>query len=485
MQIRFGTDGWRGVIARDFTFDNVRRVAAAVAGFLEETGRAGQGVAVGFDRRFPSREFAAEAAGVLAARGIRVGVAAEAVPTPVVSWAVRRLGLGGGVVITASHNPPEWNGVKFKEHLGCAARAATSARLEELLARVPETVACLGPAEARRRGLWAALDVWDEYRRALWEFVDRDRIRRAGLAVGVDAMHGCAAPWLLRLLDEAGCRVEALRVDDNPGFGGVPPEPLEEHLAGLAARVREAGLALGIANDGDADRIGAVDERGRYFSTQRIFAVILHHLLETKGLRGRVVRSASGTVMADLMARRRGLEVVETPIGFKFIGEVLLEPGTLIGGEESGGIGIPAFGPERDGLLNALLLVEIVAGRGHGIRGALDEVFRNTGYFAYRRVDLPLAPGRAPAVRARLEGLADPASLAGRRVVRVSRTDGLRFERDDDSWLLVRPSGTEPKLRLYAEARSREDVAALLEAGRCLVERVLESAPSAPASSGP
>ncbi|GAB6064670.1 phosphoglucomutase/phosphomannomutase family protein [Deferrisoma palaeochoriense] len=470
MKIRFGTDGWRGVIARDFTFENVRRVAAAVASYLEAEGLAGRGVAVGFDRRFLSGAFAEEAAGVLAARGIRVWVAPTPVPTPVVSWAVRHRGLGGGLMITASHNPPEWNGVKFKEHLGCAARSATSAKIEAALARIEGPVDCIGPAEARRRGLWEPLEVWDAYREAVWGFVDREAIRRAGLTVVLDAMHGCAHPWLPMLLEEAGCEVEVLRAEENPGFGGVAPEPLEDRLGDLAGRVRERGGALGLANDGDADRIGAVDERGRYFSTQRIFALILHHLLEERGLRGRVVRSASGTVMADLLARRRGLPVLETPIGFKFIGEALLEPGTLIGGEESGGIGIPAFGPERDGLLNALLLAEIVARRGRGLRACLEDVFAETGYFAYDRVDLPLAPERAGAVREALARWPDPPELAGRAVVRVSRTDGLRFERDDDSWLLVRPSGTEPKLRLYAEARGRDEVAALLEAGRHLVD---------------
>lgn len=468
MRIRFGTDGWRGVISRDFTFDNLRRVAAAIAAYLEAEGLAGRGVAVGYDRRFLSRQYAAEAAGVLAARGIRVLLAGQAVPTPVVSWAVRRLGLGGGVVITASHNPPEWNGVKFKEALGCSARADVSDRIEGLLGRVPEgrAVPCLALDAARARGLVEPLEVWDAYRQALWGFVDREAIRRAGLRVALDAMHGCASPWLGMLLEDAGARVVELHGDENPGFGGVPPEPLEEHLGDLMATVAREGCALGVANDGDADRIGAVDERGRYFSTQRIFGVILHHLLVTKGLAGRVVRSVSGTVMADLLARPRGLQVAVTPIGFKHIGETLLEPGTLIGGEESGGIGIPAFGPERDGLLNALLLAEIVALSGGGVRRYLDRVFEETGYLTYRRMDLPLPEDRTAEVRERIARLPDPAEVAGRPVSRVVRIDGVRFERDDDSWLLVRASGTEPKLRLYAEARSRDDREALLQEGR-------------------
>jgi len=470
MRIRFGTDGWRGVISRDFTFDNLRRMADAVAAFLEESGLAARGVAVGYDRRFLSAEYAAEAAGVLAARGIRVLLADRPVPTPLVSWAVRHLGLGGGLVITASHNPPEWSGVKFKEPQGCAARERTSRRIEALLERAPEgrAVPCLGPGEARRRGLLERLDVWDPYREALWGFVDREHLRRRRPRVAVDAMHGCAWPWLGELLDEAGCRVTALRTEHNPGFGGIPPEPLEEHLGGLMEAVAREGALVGLANDGDADRIGAVDERGRYFSTQRIFAVLLHHLLEDRDMAGRVVRSVSGTAMADLLCARRGLELVVTPIGFKHIGEAVAEPGTLIGGEESGGIAIPAFLPERDGLLNALLLVALAVQAG-GLRRDLDRVFAVTGPFTYRRVDVPLDPADRPAVVERIARLTAPSALSGRPVVRAVRIDGLRLERDDGSWLLVRASGTEPKLRFYAEGRSPGDVDSLLAEGRRMV----------------
>ncbi len=471
MRIRFGTDGWRGVMSRDFTYANVRRVVAAVAGYLEARGEADRGLAVGYDRRFGSEGYATEAARVLAARGIRVWLAPEPVPTPLVSWAVRHLGLAGGIVITASHNPPEWNGIKFKEAFGGSARPAVSGRIEDRLAGVPDgdAVPCADLGAARRDGLVTPLDVWDAYRAALWSFVDRAAIGSAGLRVAVDAMHGTGSPWLARLLEEAGCEVVPLRAAPDPGFGGMAPEPLEAHLGGLMAAVPGRGCALGVANDGDADRIGAVDERGAYFSAQRIFAVLLHHLYEDKALRGRVVLSVSGTAMAEALAAPRGLAVDWTPIGFKHIGEALLGDDTLIGGEESGGIGVPAFGPERDGLLNALLLVEGVARGGRGLRAWLDEVFAETGYFTYVRRDLPLPAHRADAVRRRIAALADPDALADRAVVRVRRVDGVRFERDDGSWLLVRASGTEPKLRLYAEARSKADAASLLDAGRRLV----------------
>jgi phosphomannomutase len=468
MTIRFGTDGWRGVVARDFTFVNVRRVTAAIGAYLEAEGTAARGVAVSWDRRLLSDRFAAEAAGVLAARGIPVRLAAAPEPTPLLSWAVRHQGFAGGIGITASHNPPEWNGIKLKEPFGGAARASVSRAVEEHLEAQPpgDEIPCLSLEAARRAGLLAELDAWRGYGEALGRLVDFDALGRAGLAVAVDAMHGCGTPGLRRLLEQAGCRVHELRGEWNPGFGGTGPEPVEAHLAGLAAAVRGGGFALGLANDGDADRIAAVDERGRYFSPQRILAVLLRYLREEKRLSGGAVKAVSATSLVDLLAARYGMEVTLTPIGFKHIGEAMLERPTLIGGEESGGIGIPAHLPERDGLLNALLLAEIVARTGRGLRAYLQEIFDQVGYFTYDRLDLPLAPAEAPAVRERIAALPDPPTLAGGRVAQVHRLDGTRFLRDDASWLLVRPSGTEPLLRIYAEARSVAEVRELIEEGR-------------------
>lgn len=470
MTIRFGTDGWRGVMARDFTFANVRRVCAAIGAYLQAEGTAPRGVAVTWDRRLLSDRFAAEAAGVLAARGIPVRLAGAPEPTPLLSWAVRHQGLAGGIGITASHNPPEWNGIKFKESFGGAARTAVSRAVEDHLAAQPpgEEIPCLSLEEARRAGLLADLDAWRGYREALGRLVDFDALRRARLAVAVDAMHGCGSPGLRRLLEEAGCRVRELRGQWNPGFGGAAPEPVEAHLSGLAAAVREGSCALGLANDGDADRIAAVDERGIYFSPQRILAVLLRYLKEHKRLPGGAVKAVSATSLVDLLAERYGMEVTLTPIGFKHIGEAMLERPTLIGGEESGGIGIPAHLPERDGLFNALLLVEIVARTGRGLRAYLQEIFDEVGYFTYDRLDLPLPPSAASAVRERMANLDDPSSLAGARVVEVTRLDGTRFVRDDASWLLVRPSGTEPLLRIYAEARSEAEVRELIDEGKRL-----------------
>jgi phosphomannomutase len=298
--------------------------------------------------------------------------------------------------------------------------------------------------------------------------VDFGALRRAGLVVAVDCMHGSGTPWLRRLLEEAGCRVVELHAEANPGFRGVAPEPIEASLPELMETVKAQGCRLGLANDGDADRIGAVDERGRYFSPHRIFAAFLRYLRETKGLRGDVAKTVSATSMIDLLASRYGFDVALTPIGFKNIGEVMLERDILIGGEESGGIGISAHLPERDGLLNALLLAEIVAVTGLGLREYIQQVFDEVGYFTYDRIDLHLDAEAIQAVRRRTAALDGITSLAGRPVRECLTLDGTKFLRDDCSWLLIRPSGTEPVLRIYAEARSRPEVEELLTEGKRL-----------------
>jgi alpha-D-glucose phosphate-specific phosphoglucomutase len=471
MRIKFGTDGWRGVISRDFTFANVRRVVWAIASFLEETGAATRGVAVAYDRRFLSDQYAAEAAGVLAARGIPVRLGTESLPTPVLSWAVRDQGLAGGIMVTASHNPPEWNGVKFKEPFGGSARSIVNERIEGLLQEAApegERVSCLDLPECRKRGLLEDLRAWDGYAAGVRHLIDFDGIRRANLRVAVDVMHGTGSPWLARLLKEAGCRVAELHGESNPGFRGVAPEPVEAKVPDLMALVAREGFHLGLVNDGDADRVGAVDERGRYFSSQRILAVFARYLREEKGLPGDLAKTVSATSMLDLLADRYGLELILTPVGFRHIGEVMLERQILVGGEESGGIGISAHLPDRDGVLNALLLAEIVAKTGKGLRQYVQSIFDDEGYFTYRRVDVPIAPAAAEAVRKRVSELGDLERLAGMPVRRVITLDGMRFEREDHSWLLVRPSGTEPLLRIYAEARSRQEVEALLAQGERL-----------------
>jgi phosphomannomutase len=468
--IRFGTDGWRGLIAEDLTYANVRRVAAALAISLEGRGVAQKGVAVGYDRRFLSPQFAAEAAAVLADRGVPVRLAPAPLPTPVLSWAVTRGGHAAGLMVTASHNPPEWNGIKIKEAYGGPSTADTNAELEAILAGEAsegEAIARGDLAALRKRGLVTPLDVWDDYVAGLKRLIDFDAVGKAGFAV-YDAMHGTGAGWTDQLLRSSGLKVRALRTAYNPGFGGVSPEPTPDRLGKLHSEVVRLRARLGLANDGDADRIAAVDENGRFFSPQRILAVFAKYLSEVKGHKGDVAKTVSATSMLDLMAEKYGYKIIDTPIGFRHAGALMAQRPILIGGEESGAVGIGAHLPERDGVANALLLAEIVGRTGLGLRAYAQTIFDEIGYFTYARTDLRPNAEEMKLARARLAALTPPASLCGHRIVSVSTLDGLKFNLDDHSWLLVRASGTEPILRVYAEARSDTEVKALLAEGKRL-----------------
>lgn len=465
--IRFGTDGWRGVMGGEFTAANVRRVALALALKLEREGSAGKGVAVGYDRRLDSGRFAAEFAGVLAVRGIPVLLPADYLPTPVLSFAVASRGLAAGVMVTASHNPPEYNGIKLKENYGGPSTAETNAAIEALLASEAvdgDAIPALTLKDGEKRGVVGPLDCRAAYEMKLRRLVDFEKAGRAG-TVAFDAMHGCGAGWTDDFLSSCGCTVRPLRTEYDPGFGGFGPEPVEERLGGLMAAVSGGGARLGLANDGDADRIAAIDERGRFFSPQRILAVFTRYLWEAKGHKGAIAKTVSATALLDLMARKYGCEVFETPIGFRHTARLMTEREILIGGEESGAVGIGAHLPERDGVANALLLAEICGATGRGLREYAQEIFDEFGYFTYKRRDLRPGQEEIAAARKLTADLDAPSSLCGLAVEKTVRTDGLKFVRSDSSWLLIRPSGTEPLLRIYAEARSEAEVGELLEEG--------------------
>jgi phosphomannomutase len=472
----FGTDGWRGIISREVTFESVRAVTqAALDAFPAE--QLDRGVLIGFDRRLLSDRYAAEAAAVVAGNGRPCRLADAYLPSPVLAHAVKAQAAGLGIVVTASHNPPEWNGLKFKEPFGGSAAPETTARIERAAAARAASGAAPAVADlerARADGRVAPLDAWPAYETALWRLVDLDAIRGARRAWGgrrlrvvVDPMHGAAAGHLARLLREAGAEVVELRAEWNPGFGGVSPEPIARNLDALAAAVHQEGAAAGFATDGDADRIGAVDSTGRFVSSHQILSMLLWDLAGRQGRRGRVVKTVSTTRMVDRLAARYGCPVTETPIGFKYICAEMLRGDVLIGGEESGGIGLPAHLPERDGILNALLLAELIARAGRPLEAVLAEVEAEVGRFAYDRLDLEMDPAARGEVTSRLEA-AQVARLDGAVVVERHARDGFKFLLEDDAWLLVRPSGTEPVLRIYAEADSRPRVTALLAAGRRL-----------------
>jgi len=462
--IKFGTDGWRGVIAREFTFDNLSIVAQATMDYLRREGLAEKGVVVGYDRRFLSREFAERVAEIAAGNNIRVLLTTDYTPTPAVSWAVRSRGAGGGVMITASHNPPVYNGFKVKESYGGSARPATTKAIEEQVATNcahDRSILSIPFSEAVASGMVEIFDANAEYYDQLRSYVDMEAIRASGIAFVVDPMYGAGSGALPLLLP--GCL--EIHGDHNPTFGGQPPEPTEEHLQELSAAVKAGGFRAGLALDGDADRIGAVDENGDFFSSHMIYTVILRHLIENKGLRGGVVKTVSTTRMIDLLAEKYGLQLFETPIGFKHICELMLQHDILMGGEESGGLGVKGHIPERDGILMGLLLLEAMAVSGKGLRQLLNETMDEIGHFYYRRIDLQIEQTAKEKLIAGLNA-GGPGEIAGRSVSGTNFSDGFKFFFGDGSWLLIRPSGTEPVLRLYSEAGSPAAVETLLAAGR-------------------
>lgn len=461
MEIKFGTDGWRGVIAREFTFDNLGLVAQATMDWMTREGLADQGLVVGYDRRFLSREFACRVAEVAAGNDIRVFLCDEVAPTPAVSWAAKELKAGAGVMITASHNPPIYNGFKIKENFGGSARPETTRLLEQIVAynrAEGRLIRSVPFEEACRSGRIEQVDAATGYLQQLGHLVDIEAIRKAAIPAVADPMFGAGSGFFKRLLG-----IDEIHAEQNPSFGGRPPEPIGENLQELCGLLATGRYRVGLALDGDADRIGAVDERGEFFSSHAIFTLLLKHLVERKGLSGGVVKTVSSTRMIDLLARKYDLALYETPIGFKHICELMLEKQILMGGEESGGLGISGHIPERDGVLMGLLLLETVAMTGKGLRQQLEEIMDEIGHFYYRRIDTHISSEAKEALLQRLRN-EPPATIAGRTVATTNFSDGFKFVFDNGDWLLVRPSGTEPVLRLYSEAGEPGMVDTLLRA---------------------
>ncbi|TDA68749.1 MAG: phosphoglucomutase/phosphomannomutase family protein [Clostridia bacterium] len=471
--MQFGTDGWRAVISDTFTMANVRRVAQALADYVVSGPHSTPVVAVGYDTRFLSRRYAEEVAGVLAANAIGVLFSARATPSPVVSFVVKHRQLAGGVMITASHNPPEYNGIKFKGDYGGSALPEMTSQIEARLqantaeGREPLTTDF---SRAVGRGQVEFIDPRPEYFARLQELVDMEKVRSLKLPVVIDPMYGAGQGYLREFLAEDGLKVVEIRGEINPAFGGVNPEPIAKNLAALATAVREAGAVAGFATDGDADRVGAMDHEGNFVDSHRIFALLLQHLAGRRGWEGDVVKTFSTTQMVDILAGRYGRKLHITPVGFKYICELMLAQPILIGGEESGGIGITRHIPERDGLFNSLLLMEIMAATGKNLQELIVELMAAIGPHYYDRVDLHLGPEEDEDFRQHfVERLPD--RLAGQVVERCDRLDGVKLFLAGGRWILFRASGTEPVVRVYAEAPSPDEVAELLAAGRELLER--------------
>jgi len=452
--IKFGTDGWRGVIADDFTVERVRLAARAVAAYVQTLEQPERGVVVGFDTRFGSERFAQAAAGELARAGLKVRLAATHTPTPVVSFAVRHFQAAAGVAITASHNPWQWSGFKIKAHYGGSASPAIVAGIEEML----ETRAA-GPIE-RPGGEVRETDFRAPYLDHVARLVDLPKIARAGFRFAVDPMYGAGAGYLPALFAAHGIACEEIHAEHNPLFPGLNPEPIDPHVEGLRRRVVDGAFHAGFALDGDADRVGAIDRSGEFVDSHRIFSILLEYLL-ARGQTGEVAKTFSTSKMIDRIAAARGLRLHETPIGFKHICDLMLARDILIGGEESGGIGVKGHLPERDGVVNSLLLAEAMAGSGRTLGELVAGLHERYGPQDYDRVDLHLPPGQKERALEKLSG-APPREVAGFRVAGTETLDGLKFLLEPSAWVLVRGSGTEPLLRLYAEAPAREPVRAIL-----------------------
>jgi phosphomannomutase len=472
---RFGTDGWRGIIAEDFTFTAVRRVSQALALELRERAGAQEGggeapsLVIGYDTRFGSARFAAAAAEVLAAHDIHVFLCNRPVPAQVVSHAIVERGADGGIVITASHNPAQFNGIKVHAQSGAPASSAFLHAVEARLAALEA-----GGGEPPRRALEAAEDdgnldrinALESYLEGLAHQFDLEALRGAGLTIVVDAMYGAGAGILPTLFAEGTTKIIEINGAANPLFPGLRgPEPIAANLTRLIRVVQDGNSALGLALDGDADRLGVVGRGGAYINGQTLFALLALYLLEGRGWNGPIVKSLNGTAMIDVLAGHFGVPVFETGVGFTAMAPVFREHDAIIAGEETGGFAFRHHLPYRDGIISGLYLLELLVSRGGDLDAALAGLEERVGAWSYERVDLPSRRDQADAMVARIRAAA-PKRLAGVPIVRLNDGDGLKYYLEDGSWLLIRPSGTEPVLRLYAEARSPERVQELLARGR-------------------
>lgn len=459
-EIKFGTDGWRGVIGRDFTFANVEVVTQAVADYMDSQKPASRGVLIGYDCRFMAARFARRVAEILANNGFQAELLEQPFPTPYVSFEVKRRGLAGGVMVTASHNPPEFCGIKFKAPFG---GSATPAIVKEIEARLYQTPPRTGPGDGRVEEVAPRQEYFDHVK----SLVDFGVIRDAGPHVVADAMHGAARNLLGKILGKHGIDCVTIRDYPDPLFGGVFPEPMEENLAALRTAIVNTKAAIGLATDGDADRLGAIDEEGNYVNTHQILALLILHLVRRRGWKGKVVRTVSQSVMIDRICQKLGLPCAMVPIGFKNIADLMLREDILIGGEESGGVGIKNHIPERDGILVSLLLLEAFAQSGLSLSQGIEKLWKEFGEFHFRRRDLhvPLEFGKNLVQKLRDE---PPARYCGLVLEKVDSLDGTKLVFTDESWILFRQSGTEPLLRIYCEAGNLDQVGHMLREGENL-----------------
>ena len=469
-KIRFGTDGWRAIIADDFTFANVRFCTQSVAEHLIDRGLAERGIVVGYDTRFASEDFAAAVSEVAAANGIKVYLCSKAAPTPVISYGVTQHKAAAGIIITASHNPAQWNGFKIKTEAGASAPTEVVSDVESRLQDIvgQDRVKRMPLDDGLSKGLIEYVDIDPAYLAHLGHLIDFDSIRQSGLRIVADSMFGAGAGYFRGILQGDKTEVNEINGERNPAFPGIQPEPIARHLTKLCATIRETGASVGLATDGDADRIGIVDEKGNPLTPLQIFALLALYLLEVRGERGAIVKTLTTSSMLYKLGELYGVPVYETPVGFKYVAPKMIETNALIGGEESSGYGFRWHLPERDGLLAGLYFLDFMNKVNKTPSQLLDYLYSKVGPHHYERLDLEFPAAERDAIIRRLTDNM-PDHIMQTRVEKVNTVDGYHFSLSDGSWLLIRFSGTEPILRIYAEAQSLERARELVTEGRRLV----------------
>jgi alpha-D-glucose phosphate-specific phosphoglucomutase len=475
--IKFGTDGWRGIIAEDFTFENVRICAQAVALYMHQSGLAKRGLVIGYDSRFASKEFASAAAEVISANRIKVYLCDKIEPTPVISYGVVAKKAGGAIVITASHNPAKWNGFKIKSQDGASAPTAVIAEIEKIVESVfnSGTVKRLPLSEAIDKGLVEYTDLYPAYRAQIARLVDLEGIKKARLKIAIDSMCGAGGGYFKKLLEESGGEIIELNALPNPAFPGMKqPEPIAVNLAALSEVIKSEKADAGLATDGDADRIGVMDENGSFLTQLQVYALLALYMLEVRGERGAIIKTITTTAMLDKLGKIYNVPVYETKVGFKYVAPLMVEHNALIGGEESGGYGIRGHVPERDALLAGLCFLDFMVKTGKKPTQLLKDLYDRVGEHHYDRVDIEFAEEHRTTITERVRN-SHPKTLDGMEVVKEDNIDGFRYTLADGTWLLIRFSGTEPLLRIYAESNNPQRVKRLLEAGRKIAGAELQS----------
>jgi len=471
--IKFGTDGWRAVISDDFTFDNVKKVAQAVADYINRDTQAlnirDRRAVIGYDTRFLSEKYAELIACVFAANGIRTILSDRPTPTPSVSFTIKDRGMIGGIMVTASHNPARYNGIKYKAYYGGSAGSDITKKLEAYLGQ--SEIKYAPAAELKSNGMLTYENIIPKHLGFIKKYVNLRQLKKARLKVLVDSMYGTGNDYISELLSGGSVKVDTIHNVYNPSFCGINPEPIMPNLKELAEKVKKGKYDIGLATDGDADRLGVALPNGKLLTGHKVMTLLFLHLLEDRKMRGAVVQTLCGTDLINKICRKYGLKMYETPVGFKYICEIMLKEDVLVGGEETGGVAFKNSIPERDGVLSGLLILEMMAMRKKKILDILKSIDKEYGTYEYRRLDVKYPDEKKPKLMELLKN-DPPKEVLGKKVVDINKLDGYKFICEDGSWLMLRLSGTEPILRVYAEASSEKKALRILEEGKRIASSV-------------